>query len=298
MDASSHIRWHDDFREKTMKRNTSMVRHGVSALFVALLSLSAAAQETDPNVRAIDSTRTLIETSSSAKQIEQSKVPEALARRNDARDLLKKAEAARLKGDVPEMNRLLTEAKKQLFAAVKLANPDEVTSEKKARDYETRLNSVKALRDALARDGKVKNEAALRAADTNLADAARFASEKKYDQARASVEWAYAAIKAANIGQRDGTEVVDSKNFATKEDEYKYEIGRNNEYQQLSEAVLSNMAPNLATMYKPVGEKALGIRKEAENEAGKKEFAAAVTGMERSTAEYKKIIRAGGIPVP
>lgn len=281
-----------------MNRNTSLLRPAVGALLVALLSLPATAQEADPNVRAIESTRTLIEKSSSAQQIDKAKVPEALAKREEARVFVQQAEAARQKGDVAEMNKLLTDAKKRLFAAVKLANPEQVTGGKKARDYETRLGSVKVLRDALSRLGGPKNELAVKAADANLADAAAQAAEKKFELALASVEKAYAAIKTANIEQRDHTEVVDSKNFATKEDEYKYEIGRNNEYQQLSEAVLSNLAPNLAKMYKPVGEKALGIRKAAEDSAGASDFAAAVTGMEKSTSEYKKIIRAGGIPVP
>lgn len=280
------------------KRNTSLIRLGGGALFAALLSLSAAAQDADPNLRAIESTRTLIEKSSSAQQIDRAKVPEALAKRDEARALLKQAEAAQQKGNVADMNKLLTEAKKLLFAAVKLANPEQVTGEKKARDYETRLASVKVLRDALARIGGSKNDAAVKAADASLTEAAKEAAEKKFDLALAGVEKAYAAIKTANIEQRDHTEQVASKNFANKEEEYKYEIGRNNEYQQLSEAVLSNMAANLVSMYKPVGEKALGIRKEAEASAGKGDFAAAVTGMENSTAEYKKIIRAGGIPVP
>lgn len=282
-----------------MKRNSGLLGLGVSALFAALLSLSAAAQETDPNLRSIESTRTLIEKSSSAQQIDRSKVPEALAKRDEARALLKQAEAAQQKGNIADMNKLLTDAKKVLFAAVKLANPEQVTGEKKVRDYETRLGSVKVLRDALARLGGSKNATAVKEADVQLADAAKLAAEKKYDLALVSVEKAYAAIKTANVEQRDHTEVVDdSKNFKTKEDEYKYEIGRNNEYQQLSEAVLSNMKPEQAAMYKAVGEKALGMRKEADGSAGSGDFAAAVAGAEKSTAEYKKIIRAGGIPVP
>ena len=298
-----------------MKKLRSFLRAGaLAALSSALLAaLPAAAQNAPQSAadkipvagqdaetvkRGIEFTRSLIETSSSAQQIDKTKVPESLAKRDEARALLKKAEEAQAKGATAEAAQLANDAKRVMFMAVRLASPEQVRGEKQARDYENRLASVKILRDALARLGGTKNAAAIKEADGMLAEAGKHAAQKNFELALATVDKAYGVIKSMNIEQRDHTEQVASKTFASKADEYKYEVARNDDYLQLSAAVLSNMAENLAGMYRPVREKAGELRKGAEARAGSGDYDGAVTAMETSTAEYKKIIRAGGIPVP
>lgn len=281
-----------------MKMKSISAHLSMRVCVAALVALPATAQEADPQRHSVASTRSLIEESTSAQQIDRSKVPKSLAMRDEARAWLKQAEAALASGNVAEMNQHLGAARKLMLAAVRLAGPAQVDGEKALRDYETRLVSVKALRDALQRLGGAKNSATITDADAYLAAAAQHASDRSFDLALVEVNKAYDVIKAGNVEQRDHTEQVVSKNFATKEDEYKYEIGRNDEYQQLSEAVLKNLAADRAASYTPVFAKAMAVRKDAQGQAGKGNFAAAVTAMETSTAEYKKIIRASGIPVP
>lgn len=270
----------------------------VTVCLAALLALPATAQEAAPQAPSIEATRALIEGATSAQQIDRSRLPQSQLMRDQARAWLKQAEAAQASGNAAEVKAHLGEARKAMLAALRLASPAQVDGEKAVRDYETRLASVKVLRDALQRLDAVKNSATIASTDAYLAAAAQYASERSFDLALVEVNRAYEVIKASNVAQRDHTEQVVSKNFATKEDEYKYEIGRNDEYQQLSETVLKNLAADRAATYTPVFATAMSMRKNAQGQAGKGDFAAAVTAMETSTAEYKKIIRASGIPVP
>ena len=281
-----------------MKMQSISAQLSVTVCLAALLALPATAQEAVPPAPSIEATRALIEDAASAQQIDRSRASQSLLMRDQARAWLKQAEAAQASGNVTEVNQHLGEARKAMLAALRLASPTQVDGEKAVRDYETRLASVKVLRDALLRLGGAKNIATAKDTDAYLAAAAKHASDRSFDLALVEVNQAYDVIKAGNIEQRDHTEQVVSKNFATKEDEYKYEIGRNDEYQQLSELVLKKLAADVVANFTPVFAKAMSIRKDAQSQADKGDFAVAVTAMETSTAEYKKIIRAGGIPVP
>lgn len=246
--------------------------------------------------RDIESTRTLIETSKSAVQIKASESAESKAKQDEARGLLKQAEEAKASGDLAKASSLLTETKKKMFEAVRLANPQQVAADKAHVDYGRRLETVKVLRNALPSGGK--NAEVVKTADAAIAEAEQLAAAKKYSDALAALNKGYTAVRLANIEQRDKTEQVASKNFATKEDEYKYEIGRNDDYAGLSRGVMESMNPQMATIYRGVLDKGASLRKDAEAAAKRGDFESGVTSLEQSTGEYKKVVRAAGIPVP
>jgi len=112
----------------------------------------ARAPETKEQIeRRLGSVSTLLESSSGAKQVEASGNAQAQAQRAKARDLHKQADAAYQKGDLPTASRLLDEAAKTMFDGVRQAAPEQVTGEKKQRDFDNRLESVKALLSAQKR---------------------------------------------------------------------------------------------------------------------------------------------------
>ena len=110
--------------------------------------------------RRLGSVDTLLEKSSAAKQIEASGNPQALEFRAQARDLRKQADAAFQANNLPESSRLLDQAAKMLFEGARLAAPEQITGEKKQRDFDNRLESVKALLSAQKRISLEKNQGA------------------------------------------------------------------------------------------------------------------------------------------
>jgi len=94
---------------------------------VALTPASAPVPDRDQIERRLGAVETLIEKSSAARQIEQSAVPEALARHAVAREYLVKAKAAFAAGDLQSASRLLPEASVKMFEAVRIAAPEQIT---------------------------------------------------------------------------------------------------------------------------------------------------------------------------
>ncbi|WP_265943532.1 hypothetical protein [Dechloromonas sp. A34] len=71
----------------------------------------------------MESVGKLLESSSAARQIESSKAPEAMARREKARELYKSARQALDAGDLNKASALLTEVRSSFFDAVRFAAP-------------------------------------------------------------------------------------------------------------------------------------------------------------------------------
>lgn len=284
----------------TPARNSRRPARLLASLAAAALIGAAGAALANPEqaVRDIESTRTLIEKSKSAAQIEATRTPESLARREEARALLREAEIASSRGDFAATTRLLTESKKKFFEAVRAANPEGVKSDKARIDYDNRLASVRVLRDALGRLGGARNAAVVAEVDAAIRDSEALAGRGQHAAALVALDKGYAAVKSANVEQRDHTEQVASKNFANKEEEYRYELGRNDDYAALSQGVLPGLSPQMQPMFKPVVERGDALRKTALEAAANKDWNTAVTMLENSTAEFKKVIRAAGVPVP
>ena len=93
----------------------------------------------------LDSVGKLLESSSAARQIDSSKAPEAMQRRDRARELHGAAKAALEQGNLEKASALLAESRSIFFDAVRFAAPEEVSAKKLENDYLLRLESVQAL---------------------------------------------------------------------------------------------------------------------------------------------------------
>lgn len=250
----------------------------------------------------LNSVGTLIDQSSAARQIEISGVPDAVAGRNQARELHRRANEAYRAEDYPQAARLLNEASKKMFEAVRLAKPEEVLTEKKQRDYAARLDSVKALLDALKRitSEKGANQTEAIGKIENLVREAEKLAGGAPDRGRMRLDQAYALARFAIESLRGGDTLVRSLNFATKEEEYLYELDRNETHQMLIKVfVVEKMAAgNADPRLKSFVDKAEELRRSAEELAAKKEFGGAIKALEDSTQELQRAIRNAGIYIP
>jgi len=122
----------------------------------------------------------------------------------------------------------------------------------------------------------------------------------KPDEARVLLDETYESLKVSLEGLRGGDTLVRELKFETKEDEYAYELDRNDTHQMLIKVLLAETlenSPMRASAEKYI-EKASGLRTEAEEAAGRKRFEEAIGLLEQSTKELIRAIRSAGVYIP
>ena len=255
----------------------------------------------------IESVNKLLETSSAARQIESSKVPQAVARRERAREIFRTAKISLEEGNLERANSQLTEARAEFFDAVRLAAPEEVTLKKQESDYKARLDSVNALLGAYRRVASEKGNASKTIAETvalidrSVVEGQRLAQAGKFKEGRIELDRAYLVAKAGISTLRSGDTLVRSLNFANKEEEYHYEIDRNDTHQMLIKVLVEEKRatnPALDQQVQGFLDKARDLRNLAEAAAVRRDHARAVKLLEESTVELVRAIRNAGIYIP
>jgi hypothetical protein len=133
-----------------------------------------------------------------------------------------------------------------------------------------------------------------------VSEAERQSAAGQIDTARATIERAYLLAKASISSMRSGDTLVRSLNFATKEEEYHYEIDRNDTHQMLIKVLLEDKQGStpVSARVKEFLDKASTLRGEAEAAASRGDFATGIETLERSTSEIVKAIRSSGIYIP
>ncbi len=249
----------------------------------------------------LESVAKLIEGSSAARQIESSKAPEALTRRDKARELHAAAKAALDQGNLESASSLLNQSRATFFDAVRFAAPEEVTSKKLENDYLLRVESVQALLGAYKRVSSEKPNASLAKTvgeiEKFMASAAGLAKERKFKEAGVEIDRGYLVAKAGLTSLRSGDTLVRSLNFANKEEEYHYEIDRNNTHQMLIKVLVDDNKAG-GEMVKTFLSKGHELRIKAEAAASRKSYDEAVKLLEQATAELVRAIRNAGIYIP
>lgn len=249
----------------------------------------------------LDSVGKLLESSSAARQIESSKVPAALQRRDRARELHSAAKAALDQGNLEKASALLSESRSTFFDAVRFAAPEEVSAKKLENDYLLRLESVQALLGAYKRVSDEKSAKGVKETvgqiEKSIAAAALLAKDRKFKEAYAEVDRGYLVAKAGLTTLRSGDTLTRSLNFANKEEEYLYEIDRNNTHHMLIKVLVDDQKAS-GDMVKNFLSKAAELRLKAEGAASRKDYDGAVKLLEESTAELVRAIRNAGIYIP
>lgn len=272
------------------------------AMWIALAACSAAAQDRHQLERRVQSVGTLIESSSAARQVDSSGDAAARDKRDNARLMHREAVAALAAGDLPSAVKLLDQATREMMDGARLARPEQVVGEKARRDFDARLDSVRALLVAQRRIAQEKSagaqaQDATRSIESQLAEAEHLAGAGRVPEARGVLDRAYLTARVSIATLRRGDTLVRSLSFASPREEYDYEIDRNDTHRMLIKVLLADRK-DAAPALQPFIDKATALRGDAEAEARRGDHLAAIRTLEESTRELVRAIRAGGIYIP
>ncbi|MEO5378269.1 MAG: hypothetical protein H7832_10890 [Magnetococcus sp. DMHC-6] len=247
----------------------------------------------------LERTATLLETSSGAIKIQESSSSEAKALLDEARAIMKKARSSYESGNYEESSKLMGEATQKMFTGVRLADGGQSNKVKNENDFERRLQSVEVLLDAHRRISKekgLKDES--KPIESLMLQAKELASKGNVQDGRVKLDEAYVTAKLGIEKMRRGDTLVRTLNFASKEEEYHYELDRNDTHQMLIKMLLDSKGDSVRSMAAPLVAKATELRTQAEAQANHKEFEKAIATLEESTAELVRAIRGAGIYIP
>ena len=294
-----------------MNNNRKILLRAAHSLLLAFLWIGLAAPAAaDPTTSASMTSRLgyverLLTESSAAKKIDESGEPEALDLKAQATSHFDNARRANDGGDTETAQTELKEAIRLMTAAVQAASGEVSVSNKEADDFARRRESVQALAAAHDRIAAEKGEKKMNAelqgkVSTQLADADALMEAGKPDEARVALDATYESVKVSLEGLRGGDTLVRELNFETKEDEYEYELDRNETHRMLITVLLAEKmanSPMQATAEKFI-DKAENLRSQAESAAAGKEFEEAISLLEQSTKELIRAIRSAGVYIP
>lgn len=262
---------------------------------------AAAAPDRAQVERRLQSVKALVETSSAARQIEASGNASASAQRNKARQVLRLAEEAHAAGDYRSAASLLDDAARQLFQGTRLAAGEHAKGDSLGREVETRIGAARALLAAQKRISTEKSAAggaeAARQVEQLLDQAAAHAAARRFAEAQAPAQQAYLLAKASIGSMRGGDTLVRSLSFASKEEEYHYELDRNDTHRMLLDLLAKKQATEDGAA-KGLVARAGELRRQAEAHARRGDFGAAVSMLEDATRELVRAIRSAGVFIP
>ncbi len=244
----------------------------------------------------------LIEKSTAARQIDSSGDTRAAAQRQRARQVHRQAQQAFDAGDLQRASQLLPEASMLMFEAVRLAAPEKVMAEKARADFDSRRESVRSLLAAQKRIAAEKPDTpgvreASRSVERLLQESEALAAADNVVQARSRLDEAYLAAKASISSMRTGDTLVRTLKFETKEEEYRYEVDRNDTHRMLVQLLIENKRGTDANVGRAV-ERAAALRAQADGVAARGAHVEAIKLLEDSTTELVRAIRNAGIYIP
>jgi hypothetical protein len=230
----------------------------------------------------------------------------ARERRDNARLIHREAAAALRAGDSATAAKLLDQAAREIIAGARLAKPEQVTGEKDRRDFDVRLESARALLVAQQRITQEKaagpeERDATRAIERQINDAVAMVAQNRLAEARLVIDRAYLTARVSIESMRRGDTLVRSLNFASKREEYDYEIDRNDTHRMLISMLLADRkdaAGGMPATMQALTSKAALLRTDAEAQAQRGDHATAIRLLEDSTRELVRAIRSGGIYIP
>lgn len=289
-----------------MTRHPRLASRLFAAFVLSTLSATVPAQDREQLERRGQSIGILIEGSSAARQIEASGVAAARERRDNARLIHREALAALRAGDLGTSARLLDQAAREMMNGARLAKPEQVAGEKNRRDFETRLESARALLTAQQRITAEKSagreaQDATRSIERQIAEAQAVAAQGRYEDARPVLDRAYLTARVSIESMRRGDTLVRSLNFASKREEFDYEVDRNDTHKMLIAVLLADRkdaSGGMPAAMQAATDRAAALRSEAEAQARRGDHAAGIRLLEDSTRELVRAIRAGGIYIP
>jgi tetratricopeptide (TPR) repeat protein len=253
----------------------------------------------------LENVRRLVTTSSGARRIESSSNAAAKAKRAAAQNHLDEAESAFKRGDMAATQNSLQRATEEMFAAVRTIGTGKAGVDKKKRDFDDKEESVNVLLNAIERvaDEKGGMSAVQQRAKQirKGALAARALEDQgKLAEARRKLDAVYEEAKLELEKLREGETLVRTLEFASDEEEYHYELDRNETHQMLLKVLTSKSTGNPGKQQLIDGyvDKSQALRQQAESEASAGAYDKAVKLLEEATKYLQRAIRSAGVFIP
>lgn len=201
--------------------------------------------------------------------------------------------AARAYGDLREAVR--SSLSERVTDAVEPpAAPPRVVDAGYLRKRESAIEMRKAAQRIAAEKGRALTR--LQSFDAQLALADQSAGAGQIEDAAHALAQAYEMIKGELIALRNGDTLVRSLSFDTPEQEYRYELDRNDTFSMLVGLLGGESASDERTL--SFERQARALRIGAEQAALRVDFAEGIRLLEESTREYQKLMRNAGILIP
>ena len=281
----------------------------LAPLLIIFASIAGAQQPAVPDRARLEArlaaVGVLLEKSTAARQIESSGDARAIEKRARAREVYRRAQQALDAGDLERASKLLPDASALMFEAVRLAAPEQVTAEKQRADFDARMESVRSLLAAQKRIAAEKPNTpgareASAAVERVLADARELVAANRIGEARTRLDEGYLIAKASIGSMRGGDTLVRSLKFETKEEEFRYEVDRNDTHRMLIQLLLDGKRGGAGgdAMVRASVDKAVQMRQQADANAAKGDHVGAIKMLEDSTAELVRAIRNAGVFIP
>lgn len=246
----------------------------------------------------------LVTSSVSVSRIEQSGDTEARARLAEARVLVERAKSDLGDGAYESANDKLDQALALVNTEIQRLSGAEVRGAHDRDMYDRRLNAVNTFLTAYERVAEQgSSRAAAKQAETIrdlVGKAKREAGQGKYKPAIEILNEAYTIARGDIRELRQGQTLTRSLDFKTAEEEYDYELGRNQSHFLLLQFALTENTP-AGSVTGRINENrttAEGLRADAEKKAAAGSHPEAIDLLNRSTDILLKTIRMSGIFVP
>ena len=247
----------------------------------------------------------LLNDSSGARQVINSSNSGAKKKRQKALKLFQQASEKLNNGANDDATELLNQSAKLMFEAIKMSTPISMTEDKNIINYGQRKESVIALRDAFNRisdenheeDSKLKVN---RQVEQLITKADGLLNKGENAKARTEIDKAYHLLKVSIESIRSGQTLVRSLKFETKEQEYLYEVDRNDTHSMLI-SLLVDEKVNTDNVKKKVikfVEDAGILRQQADAYAADDAYEIAIELLEQSTKQLVRAIRSAGVYIP
>jgi len=290
-------------------RNIDTQMIGTATTVVALLLLmlapaiyAADVDATDELAPRIAMVHTLLFESSAARRIENSDDEPAKLKRQQAISIF---EEAIVPGDIDTRKAKLNDAVALLYASAALVSNNSGSDQKYREDLDRRQRSLDALLLAheriMVEKGTADEHTLLLAdidADTRAVETLLAAN--KIDQAREHLDRAYEKTRLSVEQSREGETLLRELKFETPEDEFRYELDRNDTHRMLLTVLLQEKMQNerVKDRVHSYVEEADKLRESATEQASDERFEEAIELLERSTAELVRAIRGAGVYIP
>lgn len=271
-----------------------------SVLSLALfISTSVFAEQVIKPSPKINYTENLLLNSKTAKRLEAEDTDEARLALKKARDLLDQAKIAHQNGIPKQANALAGLALRKFTEAAKLLPASESAQKVMKARYAELTEEIASYLEWYETAPYVSGDekSTIVEVKAGITGAEGLYNRKHYKKANKILN--YSLNQVVNMSNRSMTssEIVSSLDFATPEQEYKYELGRNNEYKRLIPIAIDQKKPKggklkLIMRFIKISE---DLRISADSEHENQSIEAAIKTLQKSTDKYLSSLRMMGI---